>query len=131
MTDAERLQRLEDREAIRELIATYCHRIASGDVETVLPLFTADCVVDILGTRYEGEAGLRALYADSLAVEPKPFVHNQSIEIEGPGAARGQAVFEIRQTREGAEERSVGCYADVYAKDAGRWRFRRRTFSFY
>ena len=131
MTDADRLTRLEDREAIRDLLATYCYGIARKDLDAVLALFTADCRVEVLGTTYEGESGLRSLYADSLPVDPKPFVHNHRIEVLGDRTARGQAVFEIRQTRDGAEERTVGCYADEYLKQDGDWKFQRRVFAFY
>ena len=131
MTDDERMTRIEDHEALRNLVATYCFEIAAKNVEAVLSLFTSDCRVEILGTVYEGEDGLRALYADSLAVDPKPFVHNQSIEIVDAKTARGRAVFEIRQTREGEVEQSTGCYADEYAKQDGAWKFHRRTFAFY
>ena len=112
-------------------IATYCYGIAAKDLEAVLRLFTPDCSVEVLGTAYEGESGLRALYADSLGVDPKPFVHNHWIEIEDDRSARGKAVFEIRQTRDGEPEGSVGCYADEYSKQDGAWKFHRRTFSFY
>jgi len=131
MTDAERLTRIEDREAIRDLLASYCYAIAAKDVERVLALFVPDCRVEVLGNVYSGESGLRALYADSLTVDPKPFVHNHWIELRSEAAARGKAVFEIRQTREGTPESSVGCYEDEYAKEGGVWRFQRRTFAFY
>ena len=131
MKDAERIARIEDREAIRDLLATYCYGIAAKDLEAVLSLFTADCRVEVLGTEYEGETGLRSLYADSLAVDPKPFVHNHWIEIQDGRSARGKAVFEIRQARDGKPESSVGCYEDEYLKQDGAWRFHRRTFSFY
>ena len=131
MTDSERLTRIEDREAIRNLIATYCYGIAAKDLDGVLTLFTADCRVEILGTVYEGESGLRTLYADSFGVDPKPFVHNHWLELGDEGVARGKAVFEIRQTRDGKPDSSIGCYEDEYLKQDGAWKFQRRTFSFY
>ena len=132
MSDATRLARLEEKDALRDLLTAYCYRIAAADVEGVLALFAEDCVVDILGTRYEGHEGLRRLYADSLAVEPKPFVHNHWIELEAdPTKATGRAVFEIHQKRDGTAETSVGCYSDRYTKREGAWKFQARTFAFY
>ena len=125
------IETLREKDALRDLISTYCYRIAAADVEGVLELFAQDCVVDILGTRYEGHAGLRELYRSSLEVEPKPFVHNHLIEIDGADAAHGRAVFEIRQQRDKAAETSIGCYVDQYTKQGGTWKFQARTFAFY
>jgi len=130
MTEA-RLQRIEDRDALRDLLARYCYLIAAGDVEGVLELFAPDCSVEILGQSYEGFEGLRKLYADSLVVEPKPYVHNHLVENLGDDMARGRSVFEIRQTRDGKSETGGGCYEDIYRKIDGSWKFQSRVFRVY
>ena len=126
-----RLQRIEDRDALRDLLARYCYLIAAGDVEGVLELFTPDCRVEILGQSYEGPEGLRKLYADSLRVEPKPYIHNHLIESLGDDSARGRCVLEIRQTRDGRPETGGGCYEDAYRKVDGSWKFESRVFRVY
>lgn len=131
MSDSERLQRIEDRQAIRDLLASYCYRIAAAEIDAVLALFAEDSVVEILGDRYEGEAGLRALYTASFPVEPKPLLHNHLLESLDPTSARGRSVFEIRQVRDGQPETSLGCYADTFTKRDGVWKFQRRVFAFY
>lgn len=131
MTRPEEIETLFEREAIRDLVSTYCYRIAAGEVGPVLELFTEDCVVEILGELHRGHDGLRALYADSFAVEPKPFVHNHLVEQVDDAHARGRAVFEIRQVRDGVPETTVGRYDDEYEKSGGSWKFRTRTFAFY
>ena len=131
MSDELRLQRIEDREAIGDLLSQYCYLIASGDVDGVVALFTDDCRVEILGRHFEGEAGLRSLYADALAVQPKPYVHNHWIETLDGDSASGRAVFEIRQIRDGQPETGGGCYEDRYCKQDGVWRFEQRTFRTY
>ena len=131
MSENERLQRIEDRQAIRDLLASYCYRIAAADVDAVVALFADDAVVEILGDRYEGEEGLRALYAASLPVEPKPLLHNHLLESLDPTSARGRSVFEIRQVRDGQPETSLGCYLDTFTKRDGVWKFQRRAFAFY
>ena len=131
MTEPDGVHALLEREAIRDLVSAYCYRIAAADLESVLALFAEDCVVDILGDRHRGHEGLRALYVDSFAVEPKPFAHNHLVELIDARQARGRAVFEIRQTRDGARETSVGCYQDEYVKSEGVWKFGTRRFAFY
>ena len=131
MSEDRRLRCIEDRQAIEDLVKRYCYLIASGDVDGVIALFTADCRVEILGRHFEGEAGLRDLYADSLPVQPKPFVHNHLIDHLDDESAEGRAVFEIRQTRDGETEVGGGCYEDRYRKQDGVWRFAERRFRVY
>ncbi|MCR9097191.1 MAG: nuclear transport factor 2 family protein [bacterium] len=131
MSDDDRLGKIEDRNAILDLLVTYCHRIAAADVEGVLALFEEDAVVEVLGERYAGWDGLRALYAASLPVEPKPFLHNHLLDSLEGERARTRSVFEIRQQRDGQAESSIGCYEDEFLKRGGRWRFCRRVFQFY
>lgn len=131
MNDATRLQRLEDREALRDLLARYCYLIARGDVDGVIELFTADCRVEILGQLYSGEAGLRELYRDALLVQPKPYIHNHLIETLEDTSATSSCVLEIRQQRDGTEQVGGGCYEDRYRKQDGRWKFHQRVFRSY
>ena len=131
MSDAKRIQEIEDREAIRDLLARYCYLIAAADVDGVVALFTANCRVEILGALYEGEAGLRALYEASLAVQPKPYIHNHLIEEFEGDAAKGRCVLEIRQVRDGEAQVGGGCYEDRYRREAGVWKFEARTFRDY
>jgi uncharacterized protein (TIGR02246 family) len=131
MSESERLRRIEDREAIRDLLKRYCYLIASGDVDGVVALFTKDCRVEILGRHFEGEAGLRELYADSLAVQPRPYIHNHLIETLEDESAEGRCVLEIRQTRDGESEVGGGCYVDRYRKQDGVWLFEQRRFQVY
>ena len=130
MTES-RMQMIEDREAIRDLLARYCYLIAAGDVDGVIELYTLDCVVDVRGNRFEGARGLQDLYADSLQVSPKPYIHNHLIDEISADSARGRCVLEIRQIRAGKPETAGGCYEDRYLKQDGRWKFHHRTFRVY
>jgi ketosteroid isomerase-like protein len=131
MNASDRIERLEDREAIYDLLKRYCYLIAAADVDGVIDLFTSDCVVEVLGTRYEGESGLRSLYASSLEFHPKPYIHNHLLEDLEADTASGRCVLEIRQLRDGQPEVGGGCYEDLYRKQAGGWKFEARTFRNY
>ena len=126
-----RLDQLEDREAIRDLLYRYCYLIAAADTEAVIALFTPDCRVEVLGTLYEGPEGLRELYSGSLTVSPRPYVHNHLIDSLGDDEATARCVLEIRQTRDGVSETGGGCYEDTYRKCDGSWKFHTRTFRTY
>jgi uncharacterized protein (TIGR02246 family) len=130
VTDTTRLRRIEDRQAIRDLLVRYCYAIASKDLESVLTLFIADSRVEILGHEYRGESGLRRLYEASLAVGPKPFLHNHILEALEDDYARGRTVFEIHPS-EGESAPSAGCYVDEFRKVDGDWKFETRTFRTY
>jgi ketosteroid isomerase-like protein len=131
MSEGDRIRRLEDREAIRDLLAHYCYRIARGDVDAVLELFTEDCRVVIFDDVFEGPAGLRALYASALPVSPKPYIHNHLLHELEEHSATGSSVFEIRQIRDGVSETGGGCYDDRFLKQDGEWKFSERRFRLY
>ncbi len=131
MSESMRIQQLEDREAIRDLLARYCYLIARGDVDAVIDLFTSDCRVEILGQVYEGAAGLRTLYASALDFSPKPYIHNHLIEELDVRTASSSCVLEIRQVRDGEPETGGGCYEDRYLKEDGTWKFSERRFRVY
>ncbi|MCG8592388.1 MAG: nuclear transport factor 2 family protein [Proteobacteria bacterium] len=127
---ADDLRWLVDRSEIANLAATYCLRVARGDIEGTVALFSDDCAVEVLGHRYEGHDGLRQLYQNAFKAEPKPFLHNHAIERIDAERARGSCVIEIRRGS-AYEPGGVGRYDDAYVRRGGVWRFRSRTFASY
>ncbi len=128
--DQEMLAALTDKDAIRELAATYCYRVAEKDVEGIIQLFVPNCSMHVLGRDYQGADGLRELYAAALAAEPKPFLHNHVIELQGPDAARGNCLLEIKRGTK-LEPGGGGRYEDTYRREDGEWKFVTRTFHIY
>ncbi len=61
-----RLERLETRAELWELVGRYCHLLDARDHEGVAGLFTSAGVVESPGTHAEGRSAISAFYADRL-----------------------------------------------------------------
>jgi hypothetical protein len=129
------LQRLEDREAIRDLHNQYCFiqdrghaSHAEADVEAFLALCAAEIIWDNSpdGSRaHRGHAAvatyLRGLWErfDSCM----HFVHNLSIVFESDDQARGRASFDAVGDIGGEAVVAAGYYEDEYVRTERGWRF--------
>ena len=124
----ERISALEDKEAIRELTAEYCHCIAAGDGAAVTALFCVDGAFVMGERRVQGSAALSEFY-DALAVTPPiPFIQNHVIDNYTPTEAQGRCSVEIRMVQEGEAVTAAGWYRDRYKKVEGTWKFSERDF---
>ncbi len=134
-----RLQRLEDREQIRELQATYCFLADDRRFdELVDQCFTEDARCDFRDTKglispliSNGRAEIRAFFTqvvDSVLRDMCHTVHNQRMVIDGD-AATGECYFELTATHPPTGDAVVGAgrYFDRYRRVGGTWRFAERT----
>lgn len=125
---------LEEKDAIRDLLARYCFHFDAGEFEDWLELFTPDGVFD-LGPRgcISGHAGLRDFLRILPLVDGLPMtrhcVMNTIIDVEGDHAKVRSYVMVL-----GPGERVAigvaGRYEDEIVKSAGRWRFKVRKVHF-
>ncbi len=134
-----RLQRLEDRENIRELTATYCFLVDDGRYDDLVDLhFTDDAGCDFR-TRSgdlepfvsKGSEEVRAFFKGVVANMLRDMshtVHNHRIVVEGDGAS-GECYFELtaRDAASGAPIVGAGRYIDRYRRVENRWRFEQRN----
>ncbi len=134
-----KVETLADRDAIRELTATYCRAIASGDVPAVVELFCEDAVfeTDPIPTLHRpagclnGRDEILAAYTATLAqITPKPFLHNHLVEVDGD-RAQGFCSVEIRVVQGETAYNVAGHYEDAYRRVDGLWKFERRRFVVY
>ena len=132
-----RLQRLEDRERIRELQATYCFLVDDRRFdELVDQWFTEDARCDFRDrsgamTRLvsNGRSEIRTFFTqvvDVLLQDMCHTVHNERIAIDGD-AATGECYFEL--TAKHGDEAVVGAgrYVDRYRRVGETWRFSERN----
>jgi AcrR family transcriptional regulator len=130
------IQTLADREEIRDLVATYAHRMAHGPAAA--DLFTDDGVYVNRGTpnlpakEVRGRAALDRHFCDrtAWAERPLPMIHNHLIAVRGDEAT-GICSVEIRLAAEGASIVASGYYNDRYRREYGRWRFVERDAYFF
>lgn len=133
-TIEDRLTEVEDRLAIRELIARYCFAIDDRDLDTVGSLFTdngsfgsADGIMKAVGRNAVVEQ-FKSRY--SVLGATYHIGHDHVIEFESPTRARGLLASHAEVWRHGRAMITALRYADVYEKTNGRWRFAERKLSF-
>jgi hypothetical protein len=134
-----RLRALEDREAIRELRATYCFLVDGGRPEELVEgYFTQDARCEF-GSAVEG--GMPSLVASgreevrrffvevvpALLDEMSHTVHNHRIVLNGDRAS-GDCYFELTALDRASGEPVLGAgrYTDEYRRVEGGWRFSSR-----
>ncbi len=128
---ADRLARMEAKDAIRELAARYCHAVVDGDVEALVDLFTEDGVFRSGAQAPAGHEALRAFYAPLAEQRYKPFVQNHVIEFGEDDAATGRCSVEIRVLENGEAYTQAGHYHDRYRCVDGCWKFAERHYVRY
>jgi ketosteroid isomerase-like protein len=131
---AGRLRRLEDAEQIRQLNLAYRRHLDARDLDAYGRLF-ADDGEWLGGTGYgQGPAGITAMLTERLAGNPAPpgptswhLVTESGVDVRGDWAT-GTVTWALIQRGEGDTPvmRLLGHYDDVYVRERGRWRYRRR-----
>jgi ketosteroid isomerase-like protein len=130
----ERLRRLEDAEQIRQLNLEYRRHLDARDLDAYGRLFAEDGEW-LGGTGYgQGPAGITAMLKERLAGNPGPpgptswhLVTESGVDVRGDWAT-GTVTWALIQRGDGDTPvmRLLGHYDDVYVRESGRWRYRRR-----
>ena len=119
----------EDRFAIAEVMATYCHAIDLGRWDQLPDMFTTDCRLDfgsLMGV-FEGSEGVRR-FANTLAgigIFMRHFTTNLIVRGDGERARAESYVLAVTGAP-GSSSQTTGRYEDELVKVAGRWRIRVR-----
>lgn len=123
---------LEEKDAIREVLAEYCFRLDGGRYEEMAALFTEDGTWDTAFGKAKGRAEIAALAHDirARAGENRPraihLVTNIVIALDGESAEVRSNWTVVQNSPMGPKIGSGGGYADQMAKQDGHWRFRYR-----
>ena len=123
---------LEEKDAIREVLAEYCFRLDAGRYEDMAALFTADGTWDTAFGKATGHAGIAALARDIRARaggnRPRAIhlVTNIVIALNGENATVRSNWTVVQNNPAGPKIGSGGGYADQMAKQGGQWLFRYR-----
>ena len=122
---------LEDKDAIREVLAQYCFHLDGGSFDEMAALFTEDGIWHTDFGKGVGRAGI-AEHARSLRAgsAPRPRgVHlctNISIALDGDRARVRSNWFVAQNSDSGPKVSSAGGYIDDMVKRDGRWLFQYR-----
>jgi 3-phenylpropionate/cinnamic acid dioxygenase small subunit len=123
---------LEEKDAIRDLLAAYCFYIDGGELDKWAGLFTEDCTFDVgaLG-KAEGRAAIKEFVSRARTADTKPFsaqhcTLNSLIRINGAEARADSYVLVVREGEQRIDTVLAGRYEDLIVKQADNWRFKVR-----
>jgi ketosteroid isomerase-like protein len=120
---------LEDVEAIRNVVARYCHLIDGAQVDEWIELWTDDGAMVLGGDRTEGHDALRALAG---GVDPsmglRHVVTNVVVDVDGD-AATSSSYLQILVAGPPPTAMMSGRYEDTLRRVDGRWRFAERVMT--
>jgi len=130
-----RLQRLEDREAIRDLVACYGQVVDDRDLEGVQALFTEDAVFRTRGGEMNA-MGLAAVMDNfrgrfQAMTASGHFVHDHIISFQSDSAAQGFVTSHAELVRDGQSFIVAMRYHDQYRRVEDKWQFSERVVSFF
>ena len=122
---------LEEKDAIREVMAEYCFRLDNDRFADMAALFTEDGTWDTAFGKGTGRAEVEALVQrirQSATVRPRAIHHvtNIVIKLEGSSAKIFSNWMTVQNSEQGPKIGSAGSYTDDMVKQGGRWLFRYR-----
>ena len=123
---------VEDKDAIREVLAEYCFRLDDGRFADMAALFTETGTWDTAFGRATGRAAIADLARDirERAGEQRPravhLVTNIAIALDGASARVRSNWTVVQNSPEGPKVGSGGAYQDELVKEHGHWLFRYR-----
>ena len=122
----------EDERRVRNLVARYCHTIASKDDAGWADTWADDAEWLVLGEHLRGRDAILAHYRKLVSGVRwvVQLSHDGIVEVEGDTARGEWLILELLQWANGAGGTNVGRYRDAYARGGdGEWRFARRELT--
>lgn len=129
---ARRVDELESRFAMHELVSDYCHGFDKRDWDRFLAIWWEDCVWEVgppFGD-FVGHDGIRRAIYDILWQAwdvSTHFTTNLCVAFDGPDAASGVCdVYCIGNTSDGQAQTVAATYTDRFERRNGVWKIARR-----
>ncbi len=122
---------LEEKQAIREMMAEYCFCLDNDRYADMAALFTEDGTWDTFFGKGTGRAGVEAFVRNlrqSATVRHRAIHHvtNVVIKLNGDRATAFSTWMTVQNSEQGPKVGSAGSYTDDLVKQDGRWLFRYR-----
>ncbi len=127
------VDRLADRDALRELRARYSHTYDGKQLEAFLELFVEDGLLQLGPTGFaRGRDAIRKALEGPIqsAAFAIHFTSDEISEFTGPDNAKGTSRFAVHTGRE-PNIQGAGTYLDEYVRSADGWRFAARRIEFF
>jgi uncharacterized protein (TIGR02246 family) len=132
-----RLERLESKEEIRELVSKYAEACDQQDLESLARLFTEDAEFDSPNgmLKSKGRQNIIDMYLEVFKSRGPSFhwTHDVRVEIDSKKRdfATGVVYSHAETTRDGIVSLAAMRYDDNYSKEDGVWKFRKRVIHFF
>ena len=133
----ERIDRLESRIALRDLVTDYCQAFDGLDFDRFLRIWWADCVWDIgppFG-RFDGHEGIRRAVQEVLWPvwrETHHLTSNLRLAFEDADSAHGVCNVDcMGATRDNVVQMISATYRDHFQRRDGEWRILRRDVTIH
>ncbi len=119
---------LEDKDAIRDVLHTYCQCMDEGRFEELSTLFAADGEWVAPYRTAVGPAGIAAWLAQSVPPSPRRmhYVMNSLIRVDGDRAEAKSNYLVMVEGPDGPLPSVCGTYVDRLTRVGGAWKFQRR-----
>ena len=131
---ASRLDQLESRQALRDLVSLYCVACDDHDLDTVVSLFTEDGVFRNPDNSafIKGHDAILSMFVGShdFMRLTNHWIHDHLVTFEGPDAATGLALGHIEANLSGTAVVGAFRYYDKYVRQQGKWLFEERRIEF-
>lgn len=140
MSIENRLDVIEAKLAIADLVYDYARAIRHNANEDIEGMFAPDAFFEIRGGHpSQGEFTVQNRYDSARAIgefmmkgkghpHPVPLVHNLMIEVDGD---RASGLCAMEGQVYGTENRIIGEYRDAFVRIGGKWKFASRTYTMY
>jgi ketosteroid isomerase-like protein len=137
MSDADRLQQLEDREEIRQIFVDYARYLDSGDHAGYASLFAADGALAAQLGEAVGPAAIEAILDENLGPQVRgdlpPAIHitaNHDIHVDGDTATATVVWYYLTTDPDSVPTiLQSGRYLDDLVREDGRWKIRRHEIT--
>src|SRR5215472_16601640 len=122
---------LEDKDAIREIMAAYCHALDAGRFADVAGLFADDGVWTTDNGEAKGRDAIEQMLRSVVPVkgegpQRKHYITNIIIKVDGDSAESISDYLVVRESGPDLIPVMGGTYKDTWMRQHGMWRFARK-----
>ncbi len=132
-----RIDQLESRAAMRDLVTDYCHGFDRGDFDRFLAIWWDDCIWDIgppFG-EFDGHAGIEKAVKEVLWPvwrETHHLTTNLRVRFDGADDAYGECDVDcMGATRDDVVQMISATYRDHFQRRDGVWKIKRRDVTMH